>query len=123
MKIQGKITDKSDGSALAFANVYVSDKDGKLTGKGTQSTLSGFYSLESIPDNAYVTASYLGYDRLTYSYADLSLNANFALKPNVTSLKEIIVTAPKKKNKYIFLLISLGILGILGFVGYKKLKK
>ncbi|MEQ8924262.1 MAG: TonB-dependent receptor [Fulvivirga sp.] len=86
--LSGSLKDAETGEDLIGATVYVQELK-----TGTVSNVYGFYSL-SIPAGVYtITVSYIGYQQLEKQVnlkADLLLQ--FDLFPEVTQLKEIVIT-------------------------------
>jgi len=123
MTITGTITDK-DGT-LPSANVYVSDKQGNplqpLIGTSS-SVVDGSYTLNDVPQDAYVTTSYVGLKKNT-----VQINGNakqdFLLVPDSAEIPafEFVADAftPKKINKTLMYIgIGIGVV-VLVYVLYR----
>ena len=127
MNLKGKIL--SNGEELAFASVYVSDKNGnQLSGKsGVSSDFNGSYSLD-VDSKDYVTASFVGYKQNTVLVSDIcnssTCSYNFNLKQGIELPEVKIVVGNKINWKKIAIIsgISLTILTST-FLLYKKFKK
>ena len=90
-KIMGKIVDASTGEGIPFANVLV---DG--TSIGAASDVDGNYVILNIPPGVYsVTASYVGYQKVTVEDASVNVGftttLNFNLPPGEVTLAAIVV--------------------------------
>lgn len=143
MKLKGKIFDVATKEPLFGANVFVSDKDGKLLTptKGTSSDPDGKYLLDGINTSGHITVSSVGYETMTYPILAntnaISAGMNFGLKQKSNELAEFEVIATKeekeepnlyvakKARNYTPYIIGGAILAviIIGFITYKSLKK
>lgn len=90
-KIMGKVMDASLGEAVPFANVLVEG-----TTLGAASDIDGNYVILNVPPGRYnVTASYIGYQKVTVK--DVTVNVgftsslNFQLPPGEVSLEAVVV--------------------------------
>lgn len=99
--INGKIFDKSNEEIIPFVNVYFSDNKGNPVSNasgipiGTTSNEDGYYSINSPFTGNYVTASAVGYEKLTLPKKDL---LHFRLKPKTILLAEFEVVADRIKK-------------------------
>jgi hypothetical protein len=127
MILTGKILSKDE--ELAFASVYISDKDGnQLSGKsGVSSSFDGTYHLETSKQD-YVTASFVGYSSKTILVSEKCKSStcsyNFNLKQGI-ELPEVNIVIGKKINWKKIAVISGISLTVLtsGLLLYKKFKK
>lgn len=92
-EIKGKVTDKSTGETIAFANVILKDKSGKQV-SGATTGATGFFSFQSISTGEYsLTASYIGYKTKTINKIIVSEGktaaANIEMEPDNSRLAEI----------------------------------
>jgi len=132
MKIIGTVVDKQ---GLFGANVFVSDKNGKLlsppNGKATDP--DGKYELNNINEGDYITASSIGYATKTHQVQDVGGVVNFVLKPTTTQLEEFTVIeeidkpnlmARKDKRNYTpYIIGGISLLVLIGgYFTYKKFK-
>lgn len=85
--IKGKVTD-TKGEPLPFASVYL-----KGTTKGTTTNVDGNYQFELPEGKHIVVCQYVGFQKeeLEITLSTNPLTHNFKLKPNETSLKEVVV--------------------------------
>jgi hypothetical protein len=95
-KIAGKITDASNGEALAGANVII---EGTTLGGATDP--DGYYAILNIPPGNYtLRAQYLGYQTVVAKNVqvkiDLTTTRDFQLNPTSVQLNELVVTAERK---------------------------
>src|SRR3954466_6699664 len=84
--VSGKVTDATNGSALANASVVMNN-----TGQGTMTNTSGEFNL-SVPANATVTISSAGYKSQIIKTADVSAPLTIKLEQDVANLDEVVVT-------------------------------
>jgi hypothetical protein len=94
-KVKGQVIDADTKEALPFVNI------GSLgTTVGTSTDFDGFYELESQWMSDKLIVSYVGYDTDTI---DIVLGKrqkiNVELKPSSTSLKEVTITAKKRRYR------------------------
>ena len=94
-KISGVITDAETGESLAGANIVI---EGLLTGASTDE--DGFYYIINIPPGDYsVTASFVGYQSITITNVNVSLNkttrTNFDLSPTTLEAATITVISER----------------------------
>ncbi len=107
IEINGKIKD-SKGVVIPFANVYFSDRDGKIMKdhQGAASDEIGEYSIQG--NGAYVTASSVGYNNQTKPFArslDFALDGVIDLK-EVEIISTVAKSAIKKINwNYLLILV------------------
>ena len=88
--ISGYLTDDTNGEALIFANVFISEST-----IGVNSNEYGYYALD-IPANEAVTVvfSYLGYqDKAVLIHSSKDKKVPISLLPNGAQLEEVVVTA------------------------------
>ncbi len=85
--LKGKVTD-TKGEPLPFASVYI-----KGTTKGTTTNIDGKYQFELTDGKHIIVCQYVGYkkEEIELTISATAINHNFQLKPNETTLKEIIV--------------------------------
>lgn len=137
MNLTGKIKDGKE--VIIGANVYVSDKNGKiiLPSNGTSSDVAGGYTLRSLKPEDYVTVSFVGYGKKTIQMKSLgsgiTIHYNFDIKPASTELNEFAVvetignsdnSARMSKNKKALIIGGSVVLAIgIGYGLFKLLKK
>ena len=95
-KLKGRVIDSEKGKPLPFATIYYPEK--KI---GTTTDSSGEFEFY-IPDGDgkdKVVISYLGYERLSITIIEFNQNASYRLKPSITQLSDITVSANNKKLK------------------------
>lgn len=65
--ISGQLVDSSN-KPIEFATIYTSDSSGKplIGSKNTQSDEKGKWSLNGIEDSDYITATIVGYNKITF---------------------------------------------------------
>jgi hypothetical protein len=85
--LKGKVTD-TKGEPLPFASVYL-----KGTTKGTTTNVDGNYQFELPEGKHLVVCQYVGFQKeeLEVTLGQSPLTHHFKLKPNETSLKEVVV--------------------------------
>ncbi|MBN1302381.1 MAG: TonB-dependent receptor [Melioribacteraceae bacterium] len=80
-KIMGRIIDQATGEGIPFANVFVEG-----TTLGAASDIDGNYVILNIPPDIYsVTASYLGYQKVTQTNIRVNVNFTTSLDFELTS--------------------------------------
>lgn len=84
--ITGKVISSEDNQGVPGVNVFV-----KGTSIGTVTDVNGNYSL-SVPENSVITFSFIGFVSQSIPIDNKSI-INVTLVPEVTSLKEIVVTS------------------------------
>jgi TonB-linked SusC/RagA family outer membrane protein len=84
--VSGKVTSSEDGSALPGVNVVIAG-----TQQGTITDFEGNYRLD-VPANSRLQFSYIGYMAQEIEVGSQSI-INVVLRPDVTQLQEVIVTA------------------------------
>lgn len=101
MNIQGTVRDARTGQPLGFANVYYSNKDGSpaTTNVGTTTNAKGYYNLGDFVGSLRITASYLGYKRVTKWIPEKPSPVgydiiNFDLEPQTATLPGVNIVAP-----------------------------
>jgi len=90
-KISGRIIDESTKKALIYCNVYI---EGTTLGAITDT--DGLYSILNVPPGGYtVTATYIGYNTVSYTNVQVSMDLttilNFELSKTVLELGEVII--------------------------------
>ena len=90
-KIAGKITDKSTGEAIPFANVFVEG-----TTLGAAADINGIYTIVNVPPGVYsITASVVGYQKVTVENirvnVDFTTRQNFELSTGTVDLPPVVV--------------------------------
>lgn len=90
-KIMGKITDQDTGEGIPFANVFIEG-----TSKGAASDIDGnFVILNVTPDVYTVTASYIGYQKVTRTNVRVNVGfttaIDFALPSGAIEMDAVIV--------------------------------
>jgi iron complex outermembrane recepter protein len=87
--LSGKITDKTDGSALIGATIYIPDlKTGALT------DISGFYKIENLPKTkVLVQVSFLGYKTIAISIDLKTISTmDFKMEETVAEVGGVVIT-------------------------------
>jgi TonB-dependent starch-binding outer membrane protein SusC len=82
--VTGRVTDQEDGSGMVGVNVVV-----KGSTTGTQTDIDGNYSI-SVPENAVLTYSYVGYTTEEVPVNNQSV-INVSLVTDIQSLSEVVV--------------------------------
>jgi CRISPR/Cas system CMR-associated protein Cmr5 small subunit len=90
--LKGKITDKSTGEAIPFANIVLYQNEKQIT--GTTSDIDGYYIVKPITTGKYdVKVSYVGYQSMQitgiYINADKITFQDIAIAPSSLSLQEV----------------------------------
>lgn len=98
--IRGIITDASDASPLAYANVVLNTLDDELY-KGGWADLNGFYSINNVEGGRYkIQVSFIGFetfiDTIEVSSFEKFMNINVTLKVSESSLENVLVTGDGK---------------------------
>lgn len=92
-KVYGVVKDATSGETLPFVNVFF--KDSKI---GTTTNIDGEYSLETYYATDSISATFIGYEKLTYKIKkDISQEINFDLTESISSLPELVVL-PSEEN-------------------------
>lgn len=96
--LKGKITDKSTGEPIPFANIIVSQKDKVIT--GSTSDIDGNYIVKPLAAGMYdLKVTYVGYQSSVvnsfYIYADNATYQNINLEASNVKLQEIEVVSYK----------------------------
>ena len=86
-RVTGRVTSSQDGTPIPFASVVV-----KGTMTGVASNENGAYVLESVPSNAVLVFSSIGFNDLEVAVNGRSV-IDAAMAPNAESLDETIVVA------------------------------
>lgn len=106
--IKGRVLDSKTGEALAFANVYISNSSGSPQGNiGTITDIDGNYTLLSAIPGQFVTASYVGYTKITRKVTGVT--ENYLLEGG-TTLPEFEITATRVKKTAVFAVFGLALL-------------
>lgn len=90
-KIMGKVTDQTTGEGIPFANVFVEG-----TSLGAASDIDGNFVILNIPPDVYtVTASYIGYQKVTRTNVRVNVNfttaIDFALPSGTVEMDAVVV--------------------------------
>ena len=94
--VEGRVTDKSSGLGLDYANVRFK---GYLNG-GVKTDTAGYYKITSTQKVKSLVVSYLGYQNSEIVIQPGTTNhINVQLKPQNIELKELVVKPPKRKKK------------------------
>lgn len=97
-KIRGVVKDAVTGEAIPFANIYL-----KLSTQGTTSDFDGNYYFETREAVDTITASYLGYKKLSFPVkANRYQEINFQLEPSEIRLKEVVIMAGENPADTLF---------------------
>lgn len=115
MIVTGKITDSQDGTGLPAA-VYASDASGIVIAPsaGTSADVNGKYSFDA-GNAAFISAQFVG---MTTQTKPVATTVDFVLGSDQT-LPEIVITAAKKSNKALYIIITAAALLAAGFLIYK----
>lgn len=93
-KVSGRVYDAKTGEALPFVNIAF--KNSKI---GTSSDINGFYSIETYYPTDSITASFVGYQPLTFKVKKDKVQAiNFPLKEGSVQLTEVVIKYDRKKD-------------------------
>jgi hypothetical protein len=91
-QISGNVTDKSNGSPIPYASVFVKGKD-----IGATTNLNGLFKLNQVSQNTLLVISAIGYEtQQVYSQEQMSIE----LMPKIYELAEIKVLPKKHKEKF-----------------------
>lgn len=100
-KIMGKVIDASTDEGIPFANVLI---DG--TSLGAASDVEGNFVILNIPPGLYnVTASYIGYQKVTIK--DITVNVGFTtsldfkLNPGEITLEAVVVQGDRDRKSVV----------------------
>lgn len=97
MKVSGTVRSKS-GETVGFASVYRSDAEGNLReSMGTVADVDGRYLIQEVPNDAYLTASAIGYRKQTKPLAGFITNnviLDFSIEPNNT-LNTVVISGER----------------------------
>jgi hypothetical protein len=93
--ITGKVTDTDTGEPIPFANVYFKGS----TSNGTTTSFDGFFKITTdVPADSLIS-SFVGYSsRAKFVEKGKTQIINFQLSPQVTTLKEVVVSAKNYEN-------------------------
>jgi hypothetical protein len=110
MKISGKVTDQQTGEPMPFANVYFSNRAGKISNNtGTTANEFGRYKFDW-PGDLWITASFVGYKPQTKplpsEYSDDEV-VNFELESTATNLSGVEIIAKPIKKKPVLLMAGI----------------
>jgi hypothetical protein len=90
-QISGNVTDKSDGSPIPYANIFVKGQD-----QGTTTDFNGLFKLSQVSSNTLLVISAIGYESIEV----LSIERmNIELRQKVYNLPEVKVIPKKHKEK------------------------
>ncbi len=93
--LKGKVIDNTSGLGLAFANVLLQNKEGKLI-KNTVTDVDGKFTIKTITPGTYnVVADYVGYEKIKVEKVVLTASKTtyleIKLNPSKLQLQEIVV--------------------------------
>lgn len=94
--IRGKVTDKSDKSAIINGSVVERDKDMRYI-TGVVTDINGNFAIKVSSINNLISFSYLGYKTIILSVSGQKV-FNIELEPNANQLSEVVVTAQATTN-------------------------
>jgi len=102
--IQGVVTDAETGESIIGCNILLQG-----TSIGTITGMNGEYTLKNIPNGTYnVIYSFISYEKRIQKM-NLSKNvltSNIVLKPTSTQMKDVVVTATRRTDTELSLLMS-----------------
>jgi len=85
--LKGKVIDNTSGLGLAFANVLLQNKEGKLI-KNTVTDVDGKFTIKTITPGTYnVVADYVGYEIIKVEKVVLTASTTTYLEIKLTSSK------------------------------------
>jgi len=87
LTVTGSVTSSEDGLAMPFLTVVI-----KGTQKGTQTDMDGKYLLKHVSSNDTLVFSFIGYETKKIAVGRQTV-INVVLKPSMSQLKEIVITA------------------------------
>lgn len=93
--LTGTVTDKSDGSAIAGANITV-----KGTSIGTASDGNGKFTIKLPNEASTIIVSFIGYEAQEVSITGLS-TVNISLNPSSSQLEEVIISTGRGSQRTI----------------------
>nr|MCU0393986.1 carboxypeptidase-like regulatory domain-containing protein [Thermoflexibacter sp.] len=93
--ITGKVTDTETGDAIPFANVYFKG----TSSKGTTTDFDGFFKIVTEQPTDSLIASFVGYaPKSRWVEKGKEQVINFQLSAQVTTLKEVVISAKNYEN-------------------------
>ena len=84
--ISGQVTD-TKSNPLASASVLITHST-----QGTSTDAEGKFKI-TVPENAFIVVSAIGYKSQTFKVSDISGDLSVKLEENVTKLEEVVVTS------------------------------
>jgi len=104
--IQGVVTDAETGESIIGCNILIQG-----TSFGTITDMKGEYTLKNIPNGTYnVIFSFISYEKKIQKVALSKVNTiytnNIVLKPTSTQIKDVVVTATRRTDTELSLLMS-----------------
>ncbi|MEI6751565.1 MAG: TonB-dependent receptor [Paludibacter sp.] len=104
--IQGVVTDAETGESIIGCNILLQG-----TSIATITDMKGEYTLKNIPNGTYnVIFSFISYEKklqkVVLSKANLINTNNIVLKPSSTQIKDVVVTATRRTDTELSLLMS-----------------
>ena len=93
--VSGTVTDKSDGSGIAGANITV-----KGTSTGTATDANGKFSLKIANDVTTLIVSFIGYETQEVNITGLS-TINVSLDPGSNQLEEVVISSGRGSQRTI----------------------
>lgn len=134
----GKITDSKTNEPLFGANVFISDKNGKLLSgnpsHGSATDPDGNYSLTDVDSDDYITISSIGYETAIFRVG-YDEKMNYGLLPKTTQLEGFTITeerynpptpsiARKDRNFKPYIIGGIVVLSLVGgYITYRLLTK
>ena len=95
--IKGVLLDDSKGEAIPFAQVFL---DG--TKHWASTDINGYFVINKIPDGSYtIKVKYIGYEEYSepVTLKRQTITRNIHLKPTQMRLKDVVITADKKRER------------------------
>ncbi len=94
-RVTGKVVDVN-GDPVIGASVQVMGQS-----MGTITNLDGEFTLSSVPANALVVVSYIGFEKKEIKVSDLQKSSRVILREDTATLEEVVVVGygTQKKNK------------------------
>lgn len=113
--ITGKIYDNITNETLPAANVFWGDASGSASSarSGTGTDIDGSYSIIDPVKTDYLTASYIGYKKITKQITGSNQVIDFYLDPDAINLPDVEIVAEKKKNNTLYFITGGIVAGIL----------
>lgn len=103
-EIKGKVTDKSSGETIAFANIALKDKSGNQTASATTGA-TGYFIVKKVPPGEYsMTISFIGYNTKTINKIIISegktTTVNIQMETDNTKMADVqILEKDELKNE------------------------